>query len=94
MLKLGCTCSDTIIEVRQLKKNCIVPSKSTENCVPKMVIIRQRMTPQERLRAIGMIQAALSHRQVAVTLEPLTVFGIGIFRQEPPQTGCVLGDTV
>ena len=26
------------------------------------------MTPQERLRAIGMIQAGLSHRQVAVTL--------------------------
>ena len=68
MLKLGCTCSDTIIEARQLKKNCIVPSKSTENCVPKMVIIRQRMTPQERLRAIGMIQAGFSHRQVAVTL--------------------------
>ena len=26
------------------------------------------MTPQERLRAIGMIQVGLSHRQVAVTL--------------------------
>ena len=33
-----------------------------------MVIFRQRMPPQERLRAIGMIQAGLSHRQVAVTL--------------------------
>ena len=68
MLKLGCTCSDTIIGAPQLKKNCIVPSKSTENCVPKMVIIRMRMTPQERLRAIGMIHAGLSQWQVAVTL--------------------------
>ena len=67
-LKLRCTCSDTIIEVRQLKKTCTVPSKSTENCVSKMVIFRKRMIPQERLRAIGMIQAGLSHRQVAVTL--------------------------
>ena len=33
-----------------------------------MVIFKQRKTPQERLRAIGMIQAGLSHRQVAVTL--------------------------
>ena len=33
-----------------------------------MVIFRQRMTPQERLRAKGMIQAGLSHRQVAVTV--------------------------
>ena len=68
MLKLRCTCSYTIIEVRQLKKSCTVPSKSTENCVSKMVIFRQRMTPQERLRAIEMIQAGLSHRQVVVTL--------------------------
>ena len=67
-LKLGCTCSDTIIEVSQLKKSCTVPSKSTENCVSKMVIFRQRMTPQVGLRAIGMIQDGLSHRQVAVTL--------------------------
>ena len=67
-LKLGCTCSEPIIEVRQLKKNCTAPSKSTENCVSKMVIFRQRMTPQERLRAIRIIQAGLSHWQVAVTL--------------------------
>ena len=33
-----------------------------------MAIFRQRVTPQERLRAIGMIQAGLSHRQVAVTV--------------------------
>ena len=67
-LKLGCTCSDTIIEVLQLKKNCTVPSIGSENCVSKMVIFRQRMYPQERLRAIGMIQSGLLHRQVDVTL--------------------------
>ena len=60
-LKLDCTCSYTIIEVRQLKKNCTVPSKSSGNCVSKMVVFRQRMTPQERLRTLGMTQAGLSH---------------------------------
>ena len=67
-LTLVCTCSDTIIKVHQLKKHCTVPSNNSEYCVSKMVIFRQRMTPQKRLRVIGMIQIALSHRQVAVTL--------------------------
>ena len=33
-----------------------------------MVVLRQRMIPEERLRVIGMIQAGSTHRQVAITL--------------------------
>ena len=33
-----------------------------------MVILRQRMTPEERLRVIGMIQAGSMHRKVAIAL--------------------------
>ena len=33
-----------------------------------MVVLRQRMTPQEHLRAIGMIQAGITNRQVAIAL--------------------------
>ena len=39
-----------------------------ENCVPKMVVLRQIMTPKEWLSAIGMIQAGSAHRKVAITL--------------------------
>ena len=44
------------------------------------------MTPQERLRAIGMIQPELRIARLlspsTVTIESLTVFGVGMFRQE------------
>lgn len=33
-----------------------------------MVVLRQRMTPQDRFRAIGMIQAGMAHCQIAIAL--------------------------
>lgn len=63
-----CTCVPDLFGIFKRKKIRILPFGISEKIVSNMAVLRRRMTPQERLRAIGMIQAGLSNRQVAVNL--------------------------